>query len=299
MGVFEIRLASGNTPVDFSVRLDSSEQARGLAAKFSPPHLQELLETGWCGLGHPSPVSSLWLEFDLASIDDRDSEDLPTPIVCARLTRPPDSDWLIDRLLPALHGRPLTAIQIEVLTSCLERLPEDWRVLYAFSLLSRPDNPVRLELLGHRVDTMLGYVREAISEDAANRLEASSRLYGGCDRYHLSFDVGEQGISSRIGVEYAYARLPDHEPRWAELFDRLVEAGLCTLEKRDAVLDWPGQDTIWTAASRWPEGAGGYCVRGLSHLKVVDSGDACVDSKVYLIHSLVAAAAAGSSRPVR
>ena len=291
MGVFEIRLAQGRHPVDFSIRLQSPTQANTLAHRLPAPHLQHLFETGWENLGFPEPVESLWLEFDDATIGaeftgQNDGEPLPYPVVCARLKGKIEPEWLISRLLPALHGLPLTEFQRESLRDCLANIPQGWHVLYAFSLRSRPhsQNAVRLELFGHDLESMHNYVHQLISTDAANRLEELSELYRGCDRYHLSFDISESEISPRVGVEYAYARLPKDEPRWPELFDRLVENGYCTEEKRAAVLKWPGYDTIWTSASRWPSGGRGYVVRGLSHLKVIVKGsEAIPNSKNYLI----------------
>ncbi len=57
------------------------------------------------------------------------------------------------------------------------------------------------------------------------------------------------------------------------------------VEKREAALAWPGWDSFWTAPDRWPVeavGAEGYCVRYLSHVKVVCRPDREPEAKVYL-----------------
>jgi hypothetical protein len=65
----------------------------------------------------------------------------------------------------------------------------------------------------------------------------------------------------------------------------MVDLCLCSPEKRDAVLAWPGQDSFWTAPDRWPVeavGLGGVCVRFLSHLKVVGQPGRPPQVKAYL-----------------
>jgi hypothetical protein len=109
-------------------------------------------------------------------------------------------------------------------------------------------------------------------------------LFEGVERIHLSFDIGEE-ISPRIGIEGSFLRLPHRETRWAELFERLIERGLCSPEKRDAALAWPGYDSFRTARDRWPAGAGSrnVCVRSLSHVKVVSRPEREPEAKVYLL----------------
>ena len=79
--------------------------------------------------------------------------------------------------------------------------------------------------------------------------------------------------------------MPEREPRWLEIFERLVKAGLCAPEKRDAALAWSGYDTFRTAPETWPVAAAGrrgFCVRSLSHIKVVCQPDRQPEAKVYL-----------------
>lgn len=279
MGVFEIRLATGKHPVDFSVRLANFEQARQVASKIEPPHLKELLTHGWQELGHPSPISSLWLEFDLDG-DLEDLDALPIPIVCAKLTEAPDPEWLIERLLPALHGRSLEQTQLQLIRHCLNEIPGGWRVLYAFSLRPRHESAVRLELYGEDASCMGPYLRRIDLGRSADHIETLLSLFETSDRYHLSFDVSEE-ISPEIGVEYAFQRLPRREPRWAEQLSRLVTAGFCDAEKRGAILKWPGYDSIWTMPKNWLEATKGYCARGLSHLKLSPLRKEPQKSKVY------------------
>lgn len=227
------------------------------------------------------PVSSLWLEFDSTP----EAADLPTPLLCARLEGSCEPDWLVGTLLPAMQGAPLGGAQRRNLLRCLAALPPRAHVLYAFSLLGRSEGGVRLELYGLGPAAMAGYLRPVVSTAAAERVESVVHLVAGADRFHLSFDVGEK-ISPRIGVECGLRRQPRREPRWAELLDRLVAHGLASRAKVDALLTWPGQDSLWTAPDRWSEAAvslGGHGVRCLSHLKLVLHPDRPPEAKTYLL----------------
>lgn len=281
LSVIEVRLRGALEIVDLSVRLTHPSQAFRLQEHLEPRHLRRLLSHGWKGIGHPSLVSSFWLEFDL----DREPRGLPVPTVAARFREQVDSRWLVDTLLPALHGGSLDPAQRRWVRRSVDGLPAGTRLLYAFSLLSRPGADVRLELFTHDSKTSLDYLAQVAPMETVRRVADLVPLLEDADRYHLSFDVGTS-ISPRIGLECGFARLPHREPRWSALFDRLMAAGLCSAEQRGAVFDWPGYDTLRTAARVWPEeeeALSRYCVRCLSHVKIVSRPDREPEVKVYLL----------------
>lgn len=285
LGALEVRLASGCDTVDFSVRVAEPAQARWLAQRVGLPHVSTLLSRWSSSDSELSPASSVWLEFDL----DREVRELPVPVLCARLRSPFDARWLIDSLLPAMHGRPLSEAQKHRLQAAIEAIPGGGKVLYAFSLLSRPGNAIRLELFGLGPEAMVDYLRRVLSSQAADQVADIADLVADGDRYHLSFDIDDD-FGPRIGVEVGYQRLPHREPRWGKLFDRLVRHGLCASDKRAAVFTWPGYDTPKTAAERWPGGAHlaadpvtGFCVRCLSHVKLVTWPHREPEAKAYLL----------------
>jgi hypothetical protein len=142
-----------------------------------------------------------------------------------------------------------------------------------------------MEIFGLSPIQMLEYLGK-VAPRWIPHVAGPAALFEGIERTHFSLDLLEGEISPRIGIEGSYERQPKREPRWRELFDRLVAAGLCTEEKRDASLAWPGWDSFWTAPDRWPvEAAGvtGYCIRALSHVKVVCLPDRDPEAKVYLL----------------
>lgn len=298
--ILEVRLASPSRQVDLSLCVRDSADARQVAAAVSSPAARRLLER-WAAGALP-PVASLWLEWDL----DTPDVDVPTPSVIAKLGGPAEPGWVVGELLPALAGEPLAPRQRELAERCLAAVPPPGRLLYAFGLLARPGRPLRLEICGLEAPALVSYL-ELFSADHALRLAGLAPLFAEItqpERLHLSFDLLSEGaIGPRFGVEGSLARLPRREPRWATFLERLVTAGLCTPDRRDAVLAWPGWDSFRTAPEVWPVaglaqgGLAGFCARGVSHVKVVSWPDRLPEAKAYLAFNAVRtrpAAPAGS-----
>lgn len=276
MGAIEVRLDPSATPerspVDLSVRICRATQARALAERIASPALRLFLDRWADGTIPHSAVPAVWLEYDL------DRRRAPkTPIACARLAADLDPGWLTQRLLPSLCGGPVPHSRRRLVGTCLDALPDGLRPLYLFDLQPRGAGEVRLELYTEDPSVLAGYLRRVAPAEATRRVAHLVPLVERCDRFHLSIDLGTE-VSSRIGLEAAFRHLPQRDPRWRELCVDLVVEGLCSRDRAEAVLDWPGYDSIWTALDRWPGGdgarggrPGGHAVRSLSHFKLVSS----------------------------
>lgn len=279
LGAVEVRLAKDG-PVDLSIRFEDSEEARH-AVEVASPSLSDFLARWKSGELPRARVSALWLEFD----HGLEGTAAGPPVSWARLGGRADPAWLTTLLLPALRGLPLARAPARLLRRCVEALPDGTRALYVGDLLPRGFDAVRLEVFGYSLPAIVDYVRNVAGEAAARRIRRIQPLVAACERFHLSLDLGAE-IAPRIGVEASFSRLPHREPGWRALFDELVLSGLCAADRRDAVLRWPGYDSLWTAAESWPAGAealGGHAVRCLSHVKVVSRPGRDPEAKAYLL----------------
>ena len=93
------------------------------------------------------------------------------------------------------------------------------------------------------------------------------RCWPHADFLGLHLDVGEQ-VYPHIGIEPnftagCWSRQPHREQRWHGQFQQLIELGVMTPEKRQALLSWIGHKSIVSG------GRDMLLLRGLSHLKVV------------------------------
>ncbi|HEV3074260.1 MAG TPA: hypothetical protein VHB47_07575 [Thermoanaerobaculia bacterium] len=292
IGALEIRLGPGRLDVvDLAFHVTAAAQARAMEACLSPRRLTRFL-AAWARGEHPE-ASSLWVELDL----EREPAARPIPGVCAALAGGTAPERLLDRLLPALRRRPLAPGQRSRIAHCLAAIPAPGRVLYAGSMESRGGEAVRLVVSGLDVPALSGYLRRVAPAAVARSAAAAASMIAGVAgmagaagaagalRTLLSFDVGDE-VAGRIGWECSYRRLPAREPGWAELLARFRAAGLATAAEGAALLAWPGYDSLWTAAPRWPLGrvqAGTFAVRCLSHLKLVCEPGRPPAAKAYLL----------------
>lgn len=232
-------------------------------------------------------MASIWLELDLERAPDGG---LPDPVFCAELERSADPVQVLDAVFPVLDPS-----QRDRALRCIAEIPPPARLLYLFDLRARGTRALRLEILGLPPHAALPFLQR-LAPALVPAVAGAAPLLAGAERPHLSFDIGPEGIGPRAGLEGSFVKGPHREPRWRELFDRLVDHGMCTPEKREAVFAWPGQETFWAAPDRWPvETAGmrGVCVRALSHVKVVARPDRAPEAKVYLLFGWIAPAGVG------
>ena len=276
LAALEIRLAAHAVEaVDLSLKVS---QLSSLPGTLFSPQIRQLLRR-WSAGELPS-VASVWLEFDA----ERSGAGLPDPVLCAEVERGADPGRMLDALFQNLDASQRTWV-----LRCIAEIPPPARLLYIFDLHARGTRALRLEILGLAPEAASAFLTR-LAPHLAPAVAHAAPLLAGAERPHLSFDIGPEGIGPRAGLEASFVKWPHREPRWRELFDRLVDRGLCAPEKRDAVFAWPGQETFWTAPERWPaEAAGtrGACVRALSHVKVVAQPDRAPEAKVYLLFGWV------------
>ena len=106
----------------------------------------------------------------------------------------------------------------------------------------------------------------------------------------ISLDIG-RNINPRLGLEYLYSRRQTSSlPNWKQHLTQLQARGLCSAEKKDALLQFPGllhekqSKTHWANALRSKNSAHqiGIVERSLSHLKLIITPNQPLMAKGYL-----------------
>lgn len=283
-GAIEIRLGAATGPVDLSVRVDHPGEARSIARRLPLGDVERFL-LHW-ERQRDTNLPFVWLEFDLPET----GAEPRAPLAIPRIGEQAPEGWLLDTLLPTLREEAPAAPQLATIRRALSGLPAGARCCYVFDLRPRGTEAIRLSFSGLAAAAMPERLEQLDRPDLARSLAPALPLVEGADRREINFDVDDKGaIEPRIGLEISYATWPGRDPRWPRLFDRLVEAGLCQPEKRDALLAWPGHDSRRTAPDLWPAPsalADSHLVRWISHVKLVCVPDQAIEAKVYLLFGL-------------
>jgi hypothetical protein len=105
----------------------------------------------------------------------------------------------------------------------------------------------------------------------------------------LDIDVGEATVAPKVGIELGFGRriwhaqANNHE-KWRRLFDALIASGLCSVEKREALVTWGGgcrlntDDDLQWKGLRLKD----YPIyRAVSHVKIVIDPARPLSAKAY------------------
>jgi hypothetical protein len=303
---FECRLGEKAPKADFLLCVAAGEVGREILAGSQPKiNLSEALQQHpiWNRVSNfcrnwANPASSLhqnakniWLEFDI----DKSPAKVPIPSVFFGTYKDNanNSQWINQTALKLLRGKPLPSHVEQNLLHCFNLLPTDAWVFQIGMMLARQVDAVRICIRGINAEQILGYL-SAIGW-TGNREELKvllSNLSTNVDRIDLDLDIGDV-VYPKIGLECYLTQPSLEESRWKSFLDYLVANKLCLLEKRDALLAYPGYSLEKTNSQIWPSHllnvsnflagrAIGVIGRDIHHIKVVYNGDRALEAKAYL-----------------
>jgi hypothetical protein len=230
-------------------------------------------------------VPFLILEFDT----DRASAERPIPsvFVCiepwplwsqksARVPALPS--WVTERALPLLRGAPLPSAVRERLEATFAALPQGGAFMHAAAMLSRGVDAVRVFAAVPAL-RLTDFLRDA---GWPGDVEAFDRLrlgYVGDEQLAaIQLDVGES-VGPRASLELSVdARESKRAVASSRRFlDRLVKDGLCSDEKRAALLDWRQSFAAETDDGSWPLAID----QRISHFKIAMTPGRPLEAKAY------------------
>ncbi len=196
--------------------------------------------------------------------------------------------WLMRTALPILRGSPLPDYLERNFLQCLE-LAMPALYFQVGTMLSRKMDVLRLCIFNITGDEISNFLSRIGVQGSLGEIESAIADFAGLvDSLCLHLDIGEV-IYPRIGLELLYDNLhpwkrqPNKEIRWFQLFDKLVERGLCTPEKREALLAWPGYIPISQSSGGQELNStpNGLLLRGLQHIKLVFCPNQPPEAKAY------------------
>ncbi|UKO96709.1 hypothetical protein [Nostoc sp. UHCC 0870] len=235
-------------------------------------------------------VKDIWLEFDV----DKQPLQLPVPCIFLALNQENNStpQELIEIVNRLLNYR-VSSIFASSLALTMNCLPSNSHITYIGAMLSRSDKAIRIVTSEIRPEQLPEYLERIGWMYSIDKLQSViSDLSAFVDYICLSFDVGES-ILPRIGLECHLSKMPKYETRWQLFLDYLVKNRLCTVPKRNAILDWPGfcqeksHPELWPENLKWGDSFLGtkalsIFARKISHIKIVYEHDSLVEAKAYL-----------------
>jgi len=243
-------------------------------------------------------VQCFWLEFDMPD----SAQGIPIPCVFFGPTKPSSDlpvneisqyDWLIKNALPYLKGKNLPEDIENTIKNCLKKMPENSILFQIGTMLSRESNAVRLHICKIKPEQVMPYLKEIGYEDESGELEGLiEELKDKADRFVISYDVTDNGIAPRIGIELSFTSNLFHNEDWSKLFDYLVKKGICYPEKRDALMDYMGtsDDDYFSGGIMKPVTSSANIletinsaktVRYINHVKIVYQAGKSLEAKAY------------------
>ena len=244
-------------------------------------------------------VKCFWLEFDMPQTDP----DVLIPSVFfgpEKISQETEMDastqfsWLINSALPLLRGGQLSKQAKQQILKCIQKIPRGSSLFQVGTMLSRSTQDVRLYINKIHPQDIIPYLHALGWSNDDNEFQTLvEEIQTKAERFVLSFDVTADGIGPRIGLECSFEESRYHEEtRWTQLFDYLVEKGMCLPEKRDVLLQYPGAEDrdyfsgavmkpIAAVSQHLDEISSGSLVRYISHIKVVYVPGQPFESKAY------------------
>jgi hypothetical protein len=301
---FEICLDRENDQLDLQLGVSSQDNEPKLLAEYitalnSSPH--ELERYSWSRLHKfceawsdsnscfHSTISEIWLEFDI-----NESTQLLIPSIFIGISRDItdlEQAFNVTKLaIEMLWNKSINDNLYSNLHRCFANCKTPARISYVGIMLSRQIEALRINVSSLSPNQITFYLQEIGYSESTNEIETLVlQLLDIVDDVRVCLDIGA-AVYPQVGLECSFRQQHGLEPLWFTLLDYLVERGLCTPEKREGLLSWPGHITPVFSSLSWsthltPESLVqplNILERGLSHIKITHKPQRPLEAKAYL-----------------
>lgn len=199
-----------------------------------------------------SGIDDVWMEFDIASVPGTQNAHAPSLFLAPFVAL---SDSFIEKLsanealnflgtiFMKLNGRYPPAACLKNWKFSLENLPNIRNLFQVGFMIARPDSSMLRTCVAFNNMDNLKVLLDLLKwpGDFRNLDLFSRKLNTFFDSFALHLDLGET-VSGKIGIEcqFRYHQGSAHGPRWLPFLDVLTEMGLCQMDKRNALIQYPG-----------------------------------------------------------
>jgi hypothetical protein len=159
--------------------------------------------------------------------------------------------------LPLFLGQPLSPQTAQALRTCFEVLPAGSRLIHLSAMVARQPSVVKLYGSVPRTQ-LLSYLKQI--GWAGSVPELTDILATFCtpetvdDTMYIDLSLGET-VLPRLGIAFAQQQipnLPSKDPSRRMLLDLCEQNGLCSAEKREALLAWAGSSLALFSGEKRP-----------------------------------------------
>ena len=160
-------------------------------------------------------------------------------------------------------------------------------------MLPRSQPVLRVNIKRLQVNTWFDYLeRVGWSGNIIETQALITELFDIADRITVCIDIQAE-VFPQISFECIFLGQANNNSGWTRLLDKLVEYGLCSAVKRDALFAWPAMINPSNTHQQWPAHLVAESLlktsnyfscfeRALSHIKISCKPQNQLDAKAYL-----------------
>ena len=183
---------------------------------------------------------------------------------------------VVGSALDLLLATPLSQAQRCNLGVCFDSLPSGGQIIHVSVMLARTPSVVRLNLTVPK-QMLVPYLHRIGWTGSFAELGQLLDTY--CvfpERVKIQLTIGET-LSPRLDFEFHCKGAFGDDSRWQTLLNAVVQNGLCTSGKHEALHAWPGSFRDTFPDTRWPTR-----FQKWTDLKIIAHPDASLEAKAYL-----------------
>lgn len=243
-------------------------------------------------------VEDIWLEIDL----DSDINNLLIPCFFITFNSQEFRNIDIDEKLLIIQkissffieNYRINKNKVNVLKHCLKKLPDSSSMVQIGIMLSRGKDKIRVNIENLKGLEIWEYLGKITNIEPDQKLKEIISIFTPLsDRIILTFDLENENIGSRIGLECFLNKQPQKEVRWDQFLKILVEMNCCTPEKKEDLLNWSGLIQKKDILTSYPQNLKeiepwmekeiiSVFFRTINHLKLIYQPNLPLEAKAYL-----------------